>query len=241
MAEDSKATRLNDTVLVPSLGQAFPAIPKYTRALIAKALSSTYSELGKLKRRANLMGLNSSVQKLVEALRATGGSESEAAMTPSSAGSSRAAKSQEASPHTSGAKAILAMYGVKEDSPELPMQFSQESVVSTQDLLSSQHVAEEENGESEAAEEDEEEEGGESEEAKEDDESEEEEEGAESEKEEPARVELVGMAPKDAKPVLVPDTEKQIVKAKYPDGATLEWPVNAGTGAMIVVDLPCGK
>ena len=82
MAEDSKATRLNDTVLVPSLGEAFPAIPKSTRALIAKALSSTYSEVGKLKRRANLMGLNSSVQKLVEALRATGGSESEAAMTP---------------------------------------------------------------------------------------------------------------------------------------------------------------
>ena len=181
MAEDPKATRLNDTVLVPSLGQAFPAIPKYTRALIAKALSNTYSELGKLKRRANLSTLNSSVQKLVEALRATGGSESEAAMTPSSAGSSRAAKSKEASPHSSVAKDILAMYGVKEDSPELPMQFSQdESVVSTQDLLSSQHVAEEENGESEAAEEDEEEEGGESEKAEED----EEQEGGESEEEE---------------------------------------------------------
>ena len=54
MAEGPKATRLNDTVLVPSLGEAFPAIPKSTRALIAKALSSTYSELGKLKRRANL-------------------------------------------------------------------------------------------------------------------------------------------------------------------------------------------
>ena len=251
MAEDSKATRLNDTVLVPSLGQAFPAIPKSTRALIAKALSNTYSELGKLKRRANLSALNSSVQKLVEALRATGGSESEAAMTPSSAGSSRAAKSKEASPRSSGAKDILAMYGVKEDSPELPMQFSQdESVVSTQDLLSSQHVAEEENGESEAAEEDEEEEGGESEKAEEDEEQEggeseeEEEEGAESEEEEekePARVELVGMAPKDAKPVLVPDTEKKIVKVTYPDGTKLELPMKAGNGGMIVVDLPCGK
>ena len=142
------------------------------------------------------------------------------------------------------------MYGVKEDSPELPMQFSQdESVVSTQDLLSSQHVAEEENGESEAAEEDEEEEGGESEKAEEDEEQEggeseeEEEEGAESEEEEekePARVELVGMAPKDAKPVLVPDTET-IVNVTYPDGTKLQLPMKAGKGGMVVVDLPCGK
>ena len=97
--------------------------------------------------------------------------------------------------------------------------------MSTQDLLSSQHVAEEENGESEAAEEDEEEEGGESEKAEEDEEQEggeseeEEEEGAQSEEEEekePARVELVGMAPKDAKPVLVPDTENKKCEGDVP-------------------------